>query len=511
MPSNGLIYAPPHQCACFMESKLYGFWAVAAGSESRSQLPEQAPRLTKGAAFGSVSSTDNAHDPEGWQMHRQGPRRGNAATTVLPDMLSEKWSAKIGGSLTAPVAANNRVVLARREAGEIVALDQNTGDVSWRFSAAGRIDSAPTIHRGMVLFGSADGRVYCLRLSDGALVWKFRAAAAERQTVAFNQLESLWPVHGSVLVQNDIAHFTAGRISYLDGGLQLFALNPSTGEVHANEPIANEHAGVDYTGREQIKREALTQNATDYKTFTAPDQSDAFSMAGSMSDILVGDGESIYLRQTRFNSDGEAQSDDGMHLFCTSRLVDGDESQRSYMVYGSGDFSRTPVAFSWIADGRPFGGKGLVRPYGVTMAFDADTAFCIRSHWSRTTHAGYKLHVWDLRDGNLTNASVPDFRVQEKGAEVKPMWEANLDIRPRGILRSGDRLYIGGMPSKEGGVTEDALDGTKGGVISILSAADGEKLGEIKLAMAPVWDGIAAANQCLIVTSVDGVVRCLGE
>ncbi|MCK5173418.1 MAG: PQQ-binding-like beta-propeller repeat protein, partial [Planctomycetes bacterium] len=29
MPSNGLIYAPPHSCGCFMEAKLYGFWALA--------------------------------------------------------------------------------------------------------------------------------------------------------------------------------------------------------------------------------------------------------------------------------------------------------------------------------------------------------------------------------------------------------------------------------------------------------------------------------------------------
>jgi len=512
MPANGLIYAPPHQCACFIEAKLYGFWAVAAGSDSPTRFPEAAPRLTKGSAFGTISKADNtAPDPEAWPMQRQGPRRGNAATTVLPGNLHEQWATEIGGSLTPPVAANGKVVLARREAGEIVALDEDTGDVSWRSSAAGgRIDSAPTIHRGLVLFGSADGRVYCLRLDDGTLLWKFRAAPADRQTVAFDQLESLWPVHGSVLVQNGTAYFTAGRTSYLDGGLRLFGLDPWTGEIRMSETLVNEPAGVDLEGRERIKRQTLTQNATDYKTFTAPDRSDAFSMAGSMSDILVGDGESLYLRQTRYNRDGEAQSN-GMHLFSTSRLVDGDESQRSYMVYGSGDFSRTPVAFSWIADGRSFGGKQLARPYGVTMAFDDTTAFCVRSHWSRTTHQGYRLHVWDLRDGDLTDASVPDFRVPKEGHDIKPAWEVDLDVRPRCILRSGDRLYLGGMPNEEGGVTEDALDGMRGGVISILSAADGSRLGGVPLATAPVWEGLAAANRRLIVSGVDGIVRCLGE
>lgn len=55
--------------------------------------------------------------------------------------------------------------------------------------------------RRRVLFGSRDGWVYCLQASDGQLVWRFRAAPEERKMMAFEQLESTWPVHGSVLVQ----------------------------------------------------------------------------------------------------------------------------------------------------------------------------------------------------------------------------------------------------------------------------------------------------------------------
>ncbi len=511
MPSNGLVYAPPHQCACFMESKLYGFWAVAPASQSASNLPAPGPRLRKGPAYESALKTELKSDPEGWPMHRQGSSRGNAATTAVPETLQEKWSTRIGGSLTAPVAAAGKVVLARREAGEVVALDQATGRISWRYAVAGRIDSAPTIHGDLVLFGSADGHVYCLRLNDGDNAWTFRAAPAERQTIAFDQLESVWPVHGSVLIQNDVAWFTAGRNSYLDGGLHLFAIDPRTGAIKSNEPITSAHPGVDIEARDQFKPKKLTQNATDYKTFTAPDRSDAFSMAGSMSDILVGDGESIYLRQTRYNSAGIAQADNGMHLFCTSRLVDGHESQRSYMVYGSGDFSRTPVAFSWLADGRSYGGKQLARPYGVTMAFDKNMVYSIRSLWARAEHSGYRLYGWDLRDQFLTDASEPDFRVSKNGKKATPAWEADIAVRPRGILLSADRLYVGGMPNKVGGVTEKALDGTKGGVISVLSATDGRPLTSYELATAPVWDGIAAANKQLFITSVDGAVRCLGD
>ena len=45
----------------------------------------------------------------------------------------------------------------------LYALDANSGELLWQFTAGGRIDSSPTIHNGSVLFGCADGWVYCLR------------------------------------------------------------------------------------------------------------------------------------------------------------------------------------------------------------------------------------------------------------------------------------------------------------------------------------------------------------
>ena len=50
MPANGLIYSPPHACGCFLESKLFGFNALAAESPACS-VPHDAPeerRLERG-------------------------------------------------------------------------------------------------------------------------------------------------------------------------------------------------------------------------------------------------------------------------------------------------------------------------------------------------------------------------------------------------------------------------------------------------------------------------------
>ena len=85
----------------------------------------------------------------------------------------------------------------------------------------------------------------------------------------------------------------------------------------------------------------------------APDRSDSFSMAGgTLSDVLVSDGTNVYLHQVKFNAKLERQGYMSRHLFSTSSLLDDAENHRSHWVLGTGDFSRVPVAYSWIVDRR---------------------------------------------------------------------------------------------------------------------------------------------------------------
>ncbi len=54
MPANGLTYAPPHNCACYPEAKLYGFNALAPASRTF-VLPDKISaegRLSWGVAYG---------------------------------------------------------------------------------------------------------------------------------------------------------------------------------------------------------------------------------------------------------------------------------------------------------------------------------------------------------------------------------------------------------------------------------------------------------------------------
>ncbi|UCF14274.1 MAG: PQQ-binding-like beta-propeller repeat protein, partial [Phycisphaerales bacterium] len=280
MPCNGLIYAPSHACGCFMEAKLYGFWALAP--ERQTRRPSSAVQLEKGPAYRSIENRKSKiENPGDWPTHRGNPLRSGSTSTKVSSQLKDCWNVRVGDRISAPAIANGTVVVSAIDEHKIIALDAENGQRKWTFTAGGRVDSPPTIYRELALFGSADGWVYCLRLTDGELIWRFRAAPQELNTVALGQVESVWPVHGSVLVLDGIAYAAAGRSSHIDGGIILYGLDPATGKVLYKEHIVSAHPVV--TSADELPQRAIQkidQNATDGKTFTAPDKSDAFSMEG---------------------------------------------------------------------------------------------------------------------------------------------------------------------------------------------------------------------------------------
>jgi len=518
MPCNGLIYAPSHACGCFMEAKLYGFWALAPQRETKASRPESKPagqrprrsRLERGPAYSrdavERASAETQSDDD-WPTHRHDPLRSGSTTMELPAELQETWQATVGGRISAPVVAGGSVVLADIDAHRLVALDARSGKMKWEFTAAGRVDSPPTVHGGLVLFGCVDGRVYCLRLDDGQLVWRFDAAPANLKTVALDQVESVWPVHGSVLLQDGVAYVAAGRSSYLDGGIFLYGLNPATGQLVCRTRIRTEHPqAAKEKNDSQIEVNKFSQNATDFKTFTSPDRSDAFSMAGATNDVLVGDGTSVYLRHLRFDRQGVRQPSFGRHLLSTSSLLDDVEDHRSHWVLGTGDFSRTAVAYSWIAYGPGRFGSALSVPYGLMLSFDQQTVWGVR----RGNSGGYTLFAEGNRPFAADEPHLPDFRKPQGEKHATWKWSTPLPMRPRALLRAGKSLLLGGMPATTDQLDRaDVFEGRQGGTLWTVSTADGSKTAEYQLKTPPVWDGMAAAGGRLYVSTANGQVLCL--
>ena len=518
LPCNGFIYAPSHACGCYMEAKLYGFWALAPKRQARAQAEGgSGDRLERGPVYGKQAAAGGQAAAD-WPTHRGNPMRSGVAPSPVPPKLKPAWAADIGGTITQPVIADGTLLVASVDTHTVHALDAGTGKRLWTYTVGGRVDSSPTVHEGLALFGSADGWVYCLRLSDGELAWRRRAAPEDLKTVALDQVESLWPVHGNVLVHAGVAYFAAGRSSWLDDGIVLYGLEPATGKVLHRSKVRSAHPKYEEGKDETAARFArkFVQNATDYKTFKAPDRSDAFSIGeGGTTDVLVSDGESVFMRHLRFDPKLEKQNRMMPHLFSTSGLLDGAENHRSHWVYGTGDFSRVGVAYSWIAFRPGNFGSQLSVPYGLMLAFDGETVWGVRRahlmRWPLKEAGRYTLFAEKRPKPSPGETHLPDFRKPAAKGVMPFQWTAALAMRPRAMLKAGDLLLLGGVPGRSGPPDASAAPRAKeGGLLRVVAAADGKGVSEQRLASPPVWDGMAAANGRLYLSTQDGKVVCLG-
>ncbi len=331
MPCNGLTYAPPHNCACYPEAKLFGFNSLAPASGTR-PVPGEVPetgRLETGPAY--EMPLEAAGDPlasADWPTYRHDNARSSAAGQPINSEVDAKWSAKLGGRLTAPVIAGGTVYVGQTDAHTLIALDEQTGEQRWSYTIGARIDSPPTIERGRVVFGGADGWVYCLT-TEGQLAWRYRAAPLDRRTMAYEQLESLWPVHGSLLVRDNEVYCVAGRSIFLDGGLRMIRLALDSGEK-LSETLMNETNPE--TGNNLQEKIQVLQ------------------MPVGLPDILSCDGRHIFMKSQKFDLKGNRleigpnsgdfpkqaskQRGDDAHIFAPMGFLDESWFHRSYWVLG---------------------------------------------------------------------------------------------------------------------------------------------------------------------------------
>ena len=487
MPCNGLLYLPPNACCCYAGAMLHGFYALrSAGKPPASTDVHQ--RLERGPAYAEISSRRagiKSQISEGdWPTFRRDAFRSGSTAAAPAAELTKLWDTKVGGKLRQPVVAGGKLIVPSEHAGRVTALDAATGKTLWTFTAGGRVDSPPTVDGQRVLFGSGDGRVYCLRLADGRLAWRYLIAPEVRLTVADDQIESLWPARGSVLVLDGVAYAAAGRSCYLDGGLVLCGLDVATGKrLHA-------------------ARVAIPHDK---------DESRAFVMAGSRADVLVTDGKYIYLQQLKFDKRLVRQKGFGRHVMCHSGLTDDTWFYRTFWRLGYGDAYDFPN--SYIK-------HDLQVPFGQLLVFDDRTVCGLQTHFSPgispgTSAAGGK---GCLLFGDANRPFTPD-QASGPGRDYPPRmkrlktpkahkWTAKLPFQARAMVLAGGKLFVAGWPDE---TIEANASSRGGGVLAVFSADDGKKIAERKLDAPPVFDGLIAAGGRLYVSTRDGRVVCFGK
>ena len=487
MPANGLLYLPPHSCACYIQSKLTGFNALAPRRRAVAPPRENQDRLERGPAYDSPMARGAKSRESEWPTFRHDSIRSSFTKSEVPAELQNAWNTRIGGDLTAPVVADGVMCVAAVDSHTVHALDASTGEQKWSFTAGGRIDSPPTLYRGRAYFGCADGWVYCLRLSDGELVWRFRAAPQDWRAVAYGQVESVWPVTGSVLIHDGSVYCTAGRSSYLDGGMYLYRLDPKTGE-------------------ELLEKRFYRR---DPQTGAQPEDEVAdVELPGALPDVLASDGENIFLRDKRLSEDGEELPHTVSHVYSSVGFLDDSWWHRTYWIQGTQTFGR--AAGWWVV--------ANYVPSGRIMVFDDSSVYGYGRKRVRYRGRGLKDVPYRFygasRDVEKLDKTLKNHRNVALARRFQPTkvnyhWQREVPLVMRAMVLAGDTLFAAGPPMDTGKGAEEPPFDAGPGVLVATNPETGETVADYEMEAQPVFDGIAAANGRLYICTVDGRVRCL--
>lgn len=497
VPANGLVYTTPKHCTCW--PILRGYVALA-GEKSKSLRVEESKseRLEKGPAYGRIrnpkSEIQNSFD---WPLYRHDPWRSGSTTAPGPKSLAVKWTTSLAsssplpngpilhdwrenefvkGPVSAPTIAGGIVYVARPDAHEVVAVDAGSGAVRWRFTANGRVDLPPAIHRGLCLFGTHAGYVYALTADTGQLAWRFRVAPNDERIVAYGQIESPWPVAGAVLVVDDVAYFAAGRQPLADGGIFVYAVEPATGRqlwVHQLDTIP---------------QKGFYENS---------------ALEFDPIDILHQEGDGITLSRWILSRDGKTANVDKWNAF--ARLDTGGGAvwvPRGCWTYGP----RHQDRFRGEAPRRPL---CAFRDHVVLSSFNGSTELFRRDF---NLEGGEQFNSkwitgWEAaQKGSKGKNPFRTYRLAEKAKwRTDPFTPAaQRKARIPGVQMSNE-LYTMALAG-DGRL----FVGHKDGRLRVVSVADGSALAETKVP-APAWDSLAIADKRLYLATRTGELLCIGE
>jgi len=337
------------------------------------------------------------------------------------------------------------------------------------------VDSPPTIYGPMAIFGCRNGYVYALRVSDGELIWRFRGAPADRRTVVGDRLESLWPIHGSVLVVNGTVYFSAGHTSYLDGGIRLCGLDAKSGQLRYSKTLSAEGSGRD----------------------------------GALPDVLISDGHHIMMRERSYELSLEpSKGPKPATIVANTGLLEDCWGHRWNWKLGAGDTFGKLLVFD---DSTAYG----VQTYYTFLKYDKSMQPGTHTGHLHQKYARYTPEQFPIgtrlfarqnnreKDRELTNRSA---RILSSNNHK---WNRKTLVQFRAMVLADNILFGAGWQDSAKIFDKNPYT-EKDSVLAVISTADGETLKEYPLEAEPVFDGMAAAYGKLYLALKNGSVVCFG-
>ena len=181
-----------------------------------------------------------------WPMWRYDAYRSAASPDDLPDELQLAWTRQYTpreqvwddplnndlmpyDKVFEPVIMGQRMFLGFNDRDKVVALDLASGRQLWEFFAGGPVRLPPAAWRGHVYFSSDDGYLYCVRATDGVLVWKFRGGPSARKVIGNRRIISAWPARGGPVIRGGQVYFAASIWPFM--GTFIYALDAKSGSI----------------------------------------------------------------------------------------------------------------------------------------------------------------------------------------------------------------------------------------------------------------------------------------
>lgn len=465
-PANGLYYSYGHVCACGIYQQ--GILGVSCQPvPDLAELKRQAgPEFIKGPAFAQVSPGE-ASTADDWPTFRHDALRSVVSPSEAPGAFDVSWRTRLDAPLTAPTAVGDSVFVACRDTHRVLCLDARDGKIRWDYTAGGRVDSPPTWHEGLLLFGCRDGWVSCLNAEDGRLVWKRRAAPVDRFISIRGQLESVWPVYGAVLVDRGQACFAAGRHGDADGGVFFAAVEPATGQVLWQENIRGFPPYRDDPFKRLIEgRKAIPHSGYDEEKLKAVDP-DMLSGIGFAfrNDVLVSDGRTVFLNTLGIDIEKRTVTGapTGAAIFNQSADLLTDSDRTTYKT--EWNLVGNAAGPSWR---NRRGGKSLVQ--ARLLAVDGDEVVSISK---RTLSMG--RHRVELPE----------------------------TCYPFSLAACGGKVLVA--------CSADNPEGEPGGELLVYDRENGDPPVRIGTGVVPAFDSMAVARSRVYISGTDGSLVCLAE
>jgi len=162
-------------------------------------------------------------------------------------------------------------------------------------------------------------------------------------------------------------------------------------------------------------------------------------------------------------------------------------------------------------------------PYGQLLAFNGDLVCGLQTFlpnrivgYSESYGKGCLLFAQDIDWASALSgkSDFPARQLSRKDIGLQPdmskfRWHIRLPFQARALILAADAVVVGGWPEiSDARDPYAAAEGRKGGVLWLLSAADGRKIAEYKLPSPPRFDGLAATEGRLFVSTVGGKLIC---